>query len=60
MLPVLCDYCESSDHDAHTCPYRAYVDATFACFEKKINKMTDKMIETMKAGTAACLSLIHI
>ena len=24
MPPILCDYCESSDHDCHTCPFRAY------------------------------------
>ena len=41
VLPILCDYCESSDHDAHTCPYCAYVDATCASFDKKINDMTD-------------------
>jgi len=51
---VLCDYCESSDHDAYTCPFRAYVVATCASFEKKINDMTDQMIETMKARIAAC------
>jgi len=26
MPHVLCDYCESSYHDAHTCPFCAYVD----------------------------------
>ena len=25
---VLCYYCESSDHDVHTCPYRDCMDAT--------------------------------
>ena len=48
MPPVLCDYCESPDHDASACPYRDYIDATYASFEKKINDMTDQMIETMK------------
>ena len=28
MPHILCNYCESSDHDAHICPYRAYVDTT--------------------------------
>ena len=46
MPHVLCDYCESPDHDAHICPYHAYVDATCASFEKKINAMIDQMIET--------------
>ena len=48
MPHVLCDYCESPDHDAYTCPYREYIDVTCASFEKKINDMTDHMIETMK------------
>ena len=48
MCPVLCDYCESPDHDASACPYRA------ACArpEKKIDDMTDQMIETMKLRIA--------
>jgi len=54
MPPILRDYCESPDHDAHICPYRAYVDATCAGFEKKINDITDQMIETMKVRIAAC------
>ena len=49
---VLCDYCESPDHDTYTCPYREYIDATCASFEKKINIMTDQMIETMKMQIA--------
>ena len=52
MAPVLCDYCESPDHDAYTCLYRDYLDATCASFEKKINYMTDQMIDTMKARIA--------
>jgi len=48
MPPVLCDYCESPDHNAYTCPFRTYVDAICASFEKKINDMTDQMVETMK------------
>ena len=48
MPPVLCDYCESPYHDASTCPYREYVDATCASFEKKLTDMTNQMIETMK------------
>ena len=48
--PVLCNYCESSNHDACNCPYRAYVDAKCASVEKTINDMTDKMIENMKAN----------
>jgi len=54
MPPVLYDYCESSYHDARTCLFCAYVDATCASFEKKINEMTDQMIEMMKAQIAAC------
>jgi len=46
--PVLCDYCESSSHDVHTCPFRAHVATKCASVEKTINEMTDKMLETMK------------
>ena len=35
VLPILCDYYGSSDHDAHTCPFRTFVDATCVNFEKK-------------------------
>lgn len=52
MPPVLCDYCEFPDHDAYTCPYRDYIDVTCASFEKKINEMTEKMVETMKLRIA--------
>jgi len=38
---VLCYYCESSDHDADTCPYDDVVDATCAGVEKVINELTD-------------------
>jgi len=48
MSPVLCEYCDSSDHSTCNCPYRAYVDAICASVEKKINELTDKMIENMK------------
>ena len=48
MSPVLCEYCNSSNHNACTCPYRAYVDATCASFAKTINELIDKMIENMK------------
>jgi len=48
MAPIFCDYCESSDHDVHTCPYRAYVDATCAIVENKLYELTDKMVETTK------------
>ena len=51
MPPVLCNYCESSDHDAYTYPFHAYVDATCASFE---TKMTNQMIETTKAIIAVC------
>jgi len=44
----LCNYCESSNHDAHTYPYCAFVDATCASFKNKINELTDQMIEIMK------------
>jgi len=54
MPPVLCDYCESPNDDTYTCPYCAYVNATCERFEKKINDMTNQMIETMKARIAAC------
>jgi len=47
MPPVLCNYCESSYHDSCKCPYRAYVDATCASVEKKINELTDKMVENI-------------
>ena len=52
MPPVSCDYCESPNHNAHPCPYRAYVDAKCASFEKKINELTDQMVETMKKRIA--------
>jgi len=48
MPLVLCDYCESSDHDAFHCPFRGYADATCGSVEKMINYMTDKMIDDMK------------
>ena len=51
--PVLCNYCKSPYHDAYTCHFHSYVDATCASFEKKINDMTDQMIETMKVTIAA-------
>ena len=28
MPPILCDYCESFDHDVHNCPYRDYFNVT--------------------------------
>ena len=49
---MLCDYCESPDHNAYICPYREYVDVTCASFEKKINDMTEQMMETMKVRIA--------
>ena len=36
MPPILCDYCESPDHDARTCPYRAYVDATSEVLKRRL------------------------
>ena len=54
MSPALCDYCESYDHNVHTCPYCEYVDATCTSVAKKINEMTNQMIEIMKARTTAC------
>ena len=45
---MLGDYCESRDHEAYTCPYHNYIDATCASFEKGINYMTYQIIETMK------------
>ena len=52
MLSVLCDYFESPYHDAYTCPFRDYIDDTYASFEKKINEMTDQMVETIKVRIA--------
>jgi len=52
VSPVLCNYCDSSDHDTCNCPYRAYVDATCVSVEKEINELTDKMIENMKVRIA--------
>ena len=52
MPHVFCDYCESSNHDAYNCPYRAYVDAICASVEKKINELINKMVETMKERIA--------
>ena len=46
--PALCDYCKSSDHDAYNCPYHDYVDTTCANVEKTLNKLTDKMVGTIK------------
>jgi len=46
--PVLCDYCESSDHDAYSYPCCDYVDAKYASMEKRLNELTDKLIEIMK------------
>ena len=43
MPPVLYSNCEFSYHDAHTCPYRAFVDATCASFEREINELTYQM-----------------
>jgi len=57
--PVLCDCCESPDHDAYTCPFRVCVDATCVSFQKKINDMTDQMIEIMKVRIAACSSCFN-
>ena len=45
MSPVLCDSCESSCHDVCSCSYR---DATCASMEKRINELTDKMLEIMQ------------
>ena len=45
---ILCDYCKSSDHNVHNCPYYDYVDARCVSLEKTINKLTDTMIEAMK------------
>ena len=48
MPAVLCDYCESSNHAAYTCPYRDF-DANYASMEKRLNELTDKVMEIMKA-----------
>lgn len=39
MPPTLCDYYESSDHDAYSCICRAYVDAKHASMEKRLNEI---------------------
>jgi len=49
---VFCNYYESSDHAAYHCPYHAYVDATCVSIERKINELTDQMVETMKKRIA--------
>ena len=49
MSPIWCNYCESSAHDACSCPYCDYFNAQCASVEKKINELTDKMMEIMKA-----------
>jgi len=45
---ILCEYCESSNHDACNCPYRTYIDATCASVEKTLSEMIDIIVETMK------------
>ena len=47
--PMWCDYCKSSTHDACSCPYRDCFDAHYASLEKRINELTAKMVEIMKA-----------
>ena len=59
VSPVLCEYYDSHDHDTCNCPYRAYADATFASVEKKINELTDKMIENMKVRIAGYSQCFH-
>jgi len=49
--PVLCAYCESSYHDAYSCPYCNYVDATCASIEQRLNALTNKVLETMNKRT---------
>jgi len=56
---VLCDYCQSSDHDVLTCPFRIYIDATCASVEKKIKKLTDKIIENIKVRIAEYSQCFH-
>ena len=46
------EYYDSYDRDTCNYPYRAYVDATCASVEKKINELTDKIIENMKVRIA--------
>ena len=48
MSPILCDYCNSSDHNVHNCRYHDYVNATCMSLGKTIDKLTDEIIETMK------------
>ena len=49
MPPVWCDYCKSSTHDACSCPYRDCFDAQYASLEKRIDELTAKTVEIMKA-----------
>ena len=56
---MLCDYCQSSDHDVLTCPFRIYIDATCAHVEKKIKKLTDKIIENIKVRIAEYSQCFH-
>jgi len=48
VFPILCDYCEPSNHDVHNCSYTNYVNATSASLEELINELTYKMIDSMK------------
>jgi len=50
VSPILCEYCDSSDHDTCNCPYRGYADAKCASVEKKSNELAE--LETMKVRIA--------
>jgi len=45
--PIFCDYYESSNPDTCNCPYCDYIDAICVSVEKKINELTDMLLETM-------------
>ena len=57
--PILCDYCESSNHTICNYPYRDYVDAACVNIEKTLNELTDKMIETMKERIVEYLQCVN-
>ena len=48
---MLCDYCESSNHDVLTCLFCPYIDAISTSVEKK-KELTDKMTENLKLRIA--------
>jgi len=45
--PVLCAYCQSSCHDAYSCPCCNYVVDTCATVEQRLNALTNKVFKTV-------------